>query len=79
MSIQALILPALAVLHNFIRQHDPDEIQMYDNNNNNNNNNNEDNDGPLELELQMGPQPESVGELGIGPVTREETLQANER
>ncbi len=71
MSIQALILPVLAVLHNFIQQHDPDEIQMYDDD--------EDNDGLLELELQMGPQPESVGELGIGPVTREETLQANER
>ena len=30
MSIQAtLIPPALAALHNFIRQYDPDEIQMY--------------------------------------------------
>ncbi len=78
MSIQALIPPALAALHNFIRQHDPDEIQMYDNNDNDNDND-EDNDGPLELELQMGPQPESVGELGIGPVMQEETLRANER
>ena len=49
MSIQALILPALAALHNFIQQHNPDEIQMYDNNNDNDDN--EDNDGPLELEL----------------------------
>ena len=51
---------------------------MYDDNDNNDNND-KDNDGPLELELRMGPQPESVGELGIGPVTREETLRANER
>ncbi len=50
MSIQTLILPALAALHNFIQQHNPDEIQMYDDNDNDNDND-EDNDGPLELEL----------------------------
>lgn len=30
MDIQALIPPALAALHNFIREWDPEEIQMYD-------------------------------------------------
>jgi DDE superfamily endonuclease len=66
MSIQALIPPALAALHNFIREYDPDEIQTYD-----------DNDEPVEFELQMGPSG-SVGELG-GQVTREETVRANGR
>lgn len=60
MSIQALIPPALAALHNFIQEYDPDEIQAYDN------------DKPVEFELQMGP-PGSVGELG-GQVTREEIV-----
>jgi len=50
MSIQALIPPALAALHNFIWQHNPDEIQMYDNDDDDDDDN-EDNDGPLELEL----------------------------
>jgi hypothetical protein len=30
MHIQALIPPALAALHNFIRQYDPEDIQLYD-------------------------------------------------
>ena len=29
MDIQARIPPALAAIHNFIRQHDPDEIQQF--------------------------------------------------
>jgi hypothetical protein len=66
MSIQALIPPALAALHNFIREYDPDEIQTYDNNNE-----------PVEFELQMGPSG-SVGELE-GQVMREEPVRANGR
>jgi len=31
MTIQALIPPALAALHNFIWQYDPEEIRVYDN------------------------------------------------
>ncbi len=30
MSVQALILPVLAALHNFIWQYDPEEIHTYD-------------------------------------------------
>jgi len=65
MEIQALILPALAALHNFIRQYDPDEIHMYD-------------EDEL-LDFQMDPHPESVGELGTGPVMPVESVQANKR
>ena len=68
MSIQALIPSALAALHNFIWRYDPNEIgeiQMYDD------------DEPLEI--AMAPRPESVGELGVGPVTREEMVRANAR
>ena len=74
MSIQALIPPALAALHNFIRQYDPDEIQMYDNGDDG-----DDNHEPIQLLFQMAPHPESLGELGNGPLTQEETVQANER
>ena len=65
MSIQALIPPALAALHNFIRLFDPEEIHMYD-------------EDEL-LDAHMGSHPESVGELGTGPVTPAETVRANKR
>lgn len=69
MEIQALIPSALAALHNFIRQYDPSEIQMYD----------ED----VPLDFQMDPRPESesesVGELGTGRVSSGETTRANKR
>lgn len=67
MNIQALIPPALAALHNFIRKYDPDEIEMYHD------------EDELEVELQMGARPEPVGELGTGYVTQQETVRANER
>jgi hypothetical protein len=75
MSIQSLIPPALAAIHNFIRQYDPGDIRAYDYiNNNNNNNNNEEPLDPL-----MGVHPESAGELGVGVVTPQERAAANER
>ena len=64
MAIQALIPPALAVLHNFIWQYDPKEIHEIDD--------------TVAIELEMGPH-ESAGELGAGHVMPNETLQANER
>jgi hypothetical protein len=64
MAIQALIPPALAVLHNFIQQYDPEEIHEFDD--------------TVMIELQMGPH-ESAGELGAGHVMPNETLRANER
>lgn len=67
MSIQVLILPALAALHNFIRKYDPNEIEMYDDNE------------TLEVGLEIGACPRSMGELGIGSVMWEETVRANER
>jgi hypothetical protein len=70
MDIQALIPPALAALHNFIWQYDPEKIHMYYDDDNDND------DQPLDF--QMGPDPESVGELG-GPPTPRETVRANER
>jgi hypothetical protein len=68
MSIQALIPPALAALHNFIREYDPDEIHMYDS---------DDDDEPRDL--QHGVHPGSVGELGAGQVSPDERVRANER
>jgi hypothetical protein len=65
MEIQALIPPALAALHNFIRQYDPDEIHMYD-------------EDEL-LDFQTDTHRESVGELGTGPVTSAESARANKR
>jgi len=55
MTIQALIPPALAALHNFIWQYDPEEIRVYDNE---------------VFDPQIGYQ-ESAGELGTGLVTDE--------
>ena len=63
MDVQAMIPPALAALHNFIREYDPDEIHMYD----------ED-----EL-LDLHPNLEPVGELGTGRVTPDETVRAKQR
>jgi hypothetical protein len=65
MDIQALIPPALAALHNFIREWDPEEIHVYGND---------------ELpNFTVFPHPECVGELAIGPVTSQERVRANER
>jgi hypothetical protein len=64
MEVQALIPPALAALHNFIRDFDPEEIHDYDDE---------------ALDLQMGLPPEPAGELGTGPATLAERSRANER
>src|SRR5216684_3586444 len=64
MSVQALIPPALAALHNFIWQYDPEEIHMYD-------------DDEL-IDFEMDPC-QSTGVLGTGPATPDEMLRANER
>jgi hypothetical protein len=60
MNIQALIPPALAALHNFIQQYDPQDI-CADNNNNN------------AFNFQMNDHG-YTGELTAGPVTWHETL-----
>ena len=54
MEIQSLIPPALAALHNFIRQYDPDEIDI---------------DNNYTLNFQADHDSQSVGELGRGPPT----------
>lgn len=64
MEIQSLIPPALAALHNFIRQYDPDEIDI---------------DNNYALNFQADHDPQSVGELGRGPPTPQERDQANQR
>jgi hypothetical protein len=64
MDIQVLIPPALAALHNFIRQYDPDDIDL-------------DADDPPNF--QMDSDPEFTGELGEGPATSSERARANER
>jgi hypothetical protein len=74
MSIQSLIPPTLAAIHNFIRQYDPGDIHVYDYLNNPNDDNNEEPLDPL-----MGVHPESVGELGVGVVMPQERAAANER
>ena len=63
MDVQAMIPPALAALHNFIREYDPDEIHMYD----------ED-----EL-LDLRPNLEPVGELGTGCMMPDKTVRAKQR
>jgi hypothetical protein len=63
MSVQALILPALAALHNFIWQYDPEEIRIYDD------------DDTFDFQMGTGP----IEVLGTGPVTPGEVHQANER
>ena len=64
MDVQTLIPPALAALHNFIRDYDPEEIHNYDDE---------------ALDIQMGLPPEPAGELGAGPATSEERARASER
>ena len=59
MSVQALILPVLAALHNFIQKYDPEEIHTYD-------------DDEL-IDFQMDPC-QSTGVLGTGPATPDEML-----
>jgi len=54
-SIQARIPAALASLHNFIRQYDPEEIHMFDHQEIDSNMGDSD----------MGFHPESAGELGV--------------
>lgn len=63
MGIQALILPALAALHNFIRiyRDDPEDI---------------DTDKPFDFSTEMGAR--AVGELE-GRLMRTETIRANKR
>jgi hypothetical protein len=63
MSIQALIPPALAVLHNFIQHYDPEEIHIYD-----------DKD-MFDFQISAGP----IRVLGQGPATSGEVCQANQR
>jgi hypothetical protein len=65
MSVQAQLPAALAALHNFIRQYDPGEIRMFED------------DQPLDF--QMGAHPASDDELGRGLVTPNERAQANQR
>jgi len=65
MTIQALIPPALAALHNFIRQYDPEEINAYEG---------EVADPQLNYQDQDHP-----GVLVTGPATSDETHRANER
>jgi hypothetical protein len=75
MDIQVQIPAALAALHNFIRQYDPQEDDMP-----------ADNllDFQRERNLEsvqepMDCNPESIGELGTGPPTPNERDRANER
>jgi hypothetical protein len=72
MRTQVLIPPALAALHNFIREFNPEEIQTFDRSINGD-------DINQPLDFQMAPHPAFVGELGLGPVTRGETVRANAR
>jgi len=71
MDIQALIPPALAALHNFIRQYDPEDIQTSDDDDN-------DDDSDKLPDFQR-PISDTVGELGMGMVTSRESARANER
>ena len=68
MQIQALIPPALAVLHNFIQQYNPEEIHMYD-----------DDDDDDEINFLISPRPRSVRELRMDAVTSREMKWANDR
>ena len=65
MDIQARIPPALAAIHNFIRQHDPDEIQQFG-----------DDD---EDDWMHGVHGDGVGILAEGPAGEVERDRANER
>ena len=65
MDIQALIPPALAVLHNFIQQYDPEDIEMSDDNDNDDDNNNDNDD---KLPNFQSPLFDTIGELEMGAV-----------
>ena len=65
MRIQAQIPAALAALHNFIRQYDPEEIRMFKD------------DQPFDFPTRA--HLESAGELGRGRVRPDERAPANER
>jgi hypothetical protein len=67
MNVQAQIPAALAALHNFIREFDPDDLHAYDD------------DEEFDYEFQDPPDSESIGELGVGLVTSSERVRANER
>jgi hypothetical protein len=80
MDIQALIPPALAALHNFIRQYDPEDIQTSDDDDDDDDDDNDDNDNDSDkLPDFQRPISDSVGELGMGTVTSRESARANER
>jgi len=80
MDIQALIPPALAALHNFIRQYDPEDIEMSDDDDDDDDNDKDDNDSDSDkLPDFQSPLSDTVGELGMGAVTSRETARANER
>ncbi len=64
MDTQALIPPALAAIHNFIWQYDPQEICMYDD---------------QLVDFKMGHHPRSARRLKKNAVTPNEVAQANER
>ena len=73
MRTQALIPAALAALHNFIQEYDPQEIRRFDDEGDDD----DDDDDYQLLALRMGPQPGSVGELG-GQATPAKRARANE-
>ena len=64
MRIQAQISAALAALHNFIRQYDPEEIRFFED---------------QSFNFPVGVHPESAGELGSGPARSNERARASER
>jgi len=65
MSIQARIPSALAALHNFIRDFDPEEVHIFD-------------EQPLDFALEIADH-NGTSELKQGPVTPAQTARANER
>ena len=81
MHTQALILAELAALHNFIRQYDPKEIRMFDNDSESDSDSNSDNPNPDDIKLPefWRDHPETVGELWMGAVTAREMAWANMR
>jgi hypothetical protein len=68
MAVQSRIPAALAALHNFIRQYDPKEINMY-----------RDPTADFDLEALEMAATASVGELGTGPASVAERNDANAR
>ena len=64
MDTQALIPPALVVIHNFIWQYNPQEIRMYDD---------------QLVDFEMGHHSRFAGRLRKNAVTPNEVARANER